>query len=106
MRRHVRICQVPRNQTLVEVFKREKEDGNILAHVTEIPFNPKMVFAKSAVCERFEVIVGDNRRLWVDAPMHVRASTDYPGYYELVGELPKGRWDRSYALRFDGLARN
>jgi hypothetical protein len=75
-------------------------EGDLLAYVVEIPVNPRMVFARSSVSERFEVVVGNNRVLWVDCPLWVRASSDYPGYYEVVGELPKGRWDRFYALRF------
>jgi hypothetical protein len=74
---------------------------NLLAYVVKIAINPRLVLARSEVCAGFEVLVGDNSRLWVDAPMWVRVSTDYPGYYELVGELPRGRWDRAYALRFE-----
>jgi hypothetical protein len=72
-----------------------------IAYVSEIPPNPRMVFARNDVCERFEVLVGRNSVLWVDCPMEIKPSLDYPGYYEFVGELPHGRWDRSYALRFE-----
>jgi hypothetical protein len=71
-----------------------------IAYVSEIPVNPRLVFARNDVCERFEVLVGRNSVLWVDCPMEIRPSLDFPGYYEFVGELPHGRWDRHYALRF------
>jgi len=77
-----------------------RPEGVVLAHVSEIPINPRLVFARSDVCSRFEVLVGNNGRLWVEAPMWVRPSPDFAGYYEFVGELPKGRWDRCYAEKF------
>jgi hypothetical protein len=79
---------------------------DLLVRVTAIPVNPRLVFAGNDVCARFEVIVGDNRRLWVDAPMWVRESLSYPGFYEMVGELPRGRWDKGYALRFADVTGN
>jgi hypothetical protein len=86
----------------VSAGKKEPEEPGspVQAFVVEIPVNPRLVFARSDACSRFEVLVGDNRRLWVEAPMLVAPSVDFPGYYEFVGELPKGRWDRSYAERF------
>jgi hypothetical protein len=82
--------------------KEPEEPGSPaqLAYVSEIPLNPRMVFARNDVCERFEVLVGRNSVLWVDCPIEIKASLDFPGYYEFVGELPHGRWDKAYALRF------
>jgi hypothetical protein len=73
----------------------------IIARVSAIPVNRRLVFAETKRGDRFEVIVGRNERLWVDCPIEIKVSDDYPGFYEVVGELPRGRWDRSYALRFD-----
>jgi hypothetical protein len=84
--------------------KEPEEPGSparLLCYVTEIPINPRMVYARSAVSDRFEVIVGDSSRLWVDCPIWAEPSVSFVGYYEVVGDLPRGRWDRSYALRFE-----
>jgi hypothetical protein len=96
------------------IFERpEKRTGDsrgggqdLLVRVTAIPVNPRLVFAGNDVCARFEVIVGDNSRLWLGAPMYVRESLSYPGFYEMVGELPRGRWDRAYAEKFADVAGN
>src|SRR4030095_8330638 len=98
--------QMPIKADAISQPKEPEEPGspaqNFIAKVSSIPFNPRMCFARIPGGDHHvEVMVGNNSKLWVDAPIEIRLSQDYPGYYELVGALPQGRWDRNYALRFE-----
>jgi hypothetical protein len=74
--------------------------GHLLAHVSSIPVNPRLCSVRLGGGEEVEVVVGRNERLWLGCPLLVRQSFDYPGFYEVVGELPRGRWDRAYLEGF------
>ena len=71
----------------------------ILASVSMIPINPRIVYASNAVLEALPVLVADSGKLWVGCPMRLRVSPGNPGFYEMLDPLPRGRWDKGYAER-------
>jgi hypothetical protein len=99
-RRPVEVGEEARESTREEPIQDSRGGQTLFARVTKIPFNPRMVGARLADGTEVEVWVGRNSSLWLDCPLEVKVSLDYPGYYEIVGELPRGRWDRGYAERF------
>jgi hypothetical protein len=85
--------------------KEPEEPGSparsVVGKISALPFNPRMARARLPDGNEVEVVVGNNSKLWLECPVEVKVSSDYPGYYEVVGDLPRGRWDRVYAERFN-----
>jgi hypothetical protein len=81
------------------------------ACVRKLYYNPRMVLASFGletdggnpadfVEGGIEVVVGDNAKFWIGCPILVEPSSDYRGYWQLVGAAPRYKGDRAYLERF------